>query len=141
MNGKKIVVAYDGSPDSNKALKLGAEMAQALSAEIKLVTVVEPLPALYNEARNFEALDLAIKEIGEIHIEAGMKLAEELGVKVTTDTLKGNTADEIIRFAEAENAGLIVVGTRGLGGFQRLLLGSVAHALVTHSHIPVLVAK
>jgi len=41
MNGKKIIVAYDGSPDSNKALKLAAEMAQALSAEIKLVTVIE----------------------------------------------------------------------------------------------------
>jgi len=96
---------------------------------------------LYNEARNFEALDLAIKEIGEIHIGAGKKLAEEIGVKVTAVTLKGNTPDEIIRFATAENASLIVVGTRGSGGFQRLLLGSVAHALVTHSHIPVLVAK
>jgi nucleotide-binding universal stress UspA family protein len=141
MNDKKIVVAYDGSPDSNKALKLAAEMAQALSAEIKLVTVIESYPVLYNEARNLEALDLAIREIGERHIEAGEKLAQELGVNVTAVTLKGNTPDAIISFAATEKATMIVVGTRGSGGFQRLLLGSVAHALVTHSNIPVLVAK
>jgi len=102
MNDKKIVVAYDGSPDSNKALKLAAEMAQALAAEIKLVTVIESYPVLYNEARNLEALDLAIREIGERHIEAGKKLAEALGVNVTAVTLKGNTPDEICRFAESE---------------------------------------
>ena len=57
------------------------------------------------------------------------------------EILEGNAAAEIINYAKRESAFMIVAGTRGLGGFNRLLLGSTAQALITYSDISVLIAK
>jgi nucleotide-binding universal stress UspA family protein len=49
--------------------------------------------------------------------------------------------DEVVDYAESNNIGLIVVGTRGRSGFKKLLLGSVASYIVTYAHCPVMVVK
>ena len=49
--------------------------------------------------------------------------------------------DEVVDYAESNNIGLIVVGTRGRSGFKKLLLGSVASGIVTYAHCPVMVVK
>jgi len=54
---------------------------------------------------------------------------------------EGNPADAIIKYAKKIEADIIICGTRGYGGFGALLLGSVAHKLVTYAKIPVLVVK
>jgi len=141
MTGKKIIVAYDGSPDSDKALKLAVALAKALGADIDLVTVVEASSMISTEVRNYEAQKAMIKQGGEAHLAMGLKKAAELGVQANGIVLEGNTPEQIIKYAETAAASLIVVGTRGLGGFAQLMLGSVARALVKHSGISVVVAK
>ena len=68
-------------------------------------------------------------------------LYTEHNLSATIVTLEGNPADAIIKYAQKINADIIICGTRGYGGFGALLLGSVAHKLVTYSKIPVLVVK
>ena len=63
------------------------------------------------------------------------------GLTIETILLDGNPADEIISYAAANPIDLILCGTRGLGEIGSLLLGSVAHKLVTYSQVPVLVIK
>ncbi len=131
MNDKKIVVAYDGSSSSEKALQLAADLAKTLLADIVLVFVVD-ISRIVVPGTRIDVLD---------RLEAGKKFGSALGVSVTSTLLEGYPPEEIIRYAQEQKAYMIVVGTRGLGGFKRLLLGSTAQTLITYSDIPVLVAK
>lgn len=142
MERKKIVVAYDGSPCSEKALEMAVDLARALVAEIILVSVIDVPTLVFGDGIvNPEELEREVRRNYEAKEETGMKYCKEMGVKAYVTFLRGNPPDEIIKYAQEENAYLIVTGTRGLGGFKKLLLGSVAHKLVTYSDIPVLVAK
>lgn len=143
---KKFVVAYDGSPDSKKALAIAVEFAQPLSATILLVSVYELPVSHYSVESNYyyydhEKVETALKEICAAKAEEAKKYCEEKNVPVYVNIMKGEPAPEIIKYAQQENARMIIAGTRGLGGFEGLLLGSVAHSLVTYSTIPVLIVK
>lgn len=131
MQNKKFIVAYDGSSYSEKALQLAADLAKTLSADIILVFVVD-LSRVVVPGTRIDVLD---------RLEAGVTFGSTLGVSVTSTLLEGYPPEEIIRYAQEQKADMIVVGTRGLGGFKRLLLGSTAQTLITYSDIPVLVAK
>lgn len=141
MAGEKLIVAYDGSLGSKKALMLGANLAQGLSAQLILLRVLDPAKLIDSELNDVEKSRVVYKERYENSLSAGKDLVAHLGAAVQTVLLEGNPAETIIDYADQEHAKLIIVGTRGLGGFKRLLLGSMAQALVTYSDIPVLVAK
>ena len=141
MDGKKIVVAYDGSADSKKALHLAATLGKGLSADIVLLTVLDPARLIDGDMYNIEKTRDTFKHDYEGMLERGKRQVEELGVAASTLVLEGNPPEIIMDYARQEHAYMIVVGTRGLGGFKRLMLGSMAQALVTYSEVPVLVAK
>ncbi len=68
--------------------------------------------------------------------------ANEKNIQIKTDIIASlNVAGSIVEYAENKNINLIVVGTRGISGFKKLLLGSVASGIVTYAHCPVLVVK
>jgi nucleotide-binding universal stress UspA family protein len=69
--------------------------------------------------------------------------ASEKNVKVKTDVVIGisSVVKEIIKYAEKNRIDMIIIGSRGLSGIKKMLLGSVASGVVTYAHCPVLVAK
>ena len=138
---KTIVLAYDGSPSSNKALELAVNLAKSVGADLKLVTVIEQPPSVFTDEFNIAEFEKKLHSAGLEVMASGEQKAQELGLKVESVLLEGNPAEEILNYAVKVNACMIVVGTRGLGGFHSLLVGSVAQALVAHSQIPVLVSK
>ena len=69
------------------------------------------------------------------------KLGKEAGVKIEPVFLKGIPADKILEYAEENNIDLIVMGTHGLTGMKRFLIGSVAEKVVRHSRVPVMVIR
>ncbi len=141
MTDKTIVIAYDGSPSSSKALELAVDLAKSVGADLKLVTVIEQPASVFTDEFNIAEFEQKLHRAGLQTIASGEQKAQELGLKVESAMLAGNPAEEILNYALKVNAYMIVVGTRGLGGFQRLLVGSVAQALVAHSQIPVFVCK
>ena len=141
MTDKTIVIAYDGSPSSSKALELAVNLAKSVGADLKLVTVIEQPASVFTDEFNIAEFEQKLHRAGLQTIASGEQKAQELGLKVESAMLAGNPAEEILNYALKVNAYMIVVGTRGLGGFQRLLVGSVAQALVAHSQIPVFVCK
>ncbi|MCI4455790.1 MAG: universal stress protein [Sulfolobus sp.] len=140
---KRIVVAYDGSDHANKALSTAIELAKAFNSKLDVVEVVDtaallgmgfaPIPSdliaqIYNKAQN--------------DVEQAKKKAQEAGLKdVTSQVLEGDPATSIIEYASKNGADLIVIGSRGLSTFKRLILGSVSSKVVQESRVPVLVVK
>jgi nucleotide-binding universal stress UspA family protein len=98
-------------------------------------------PGLFPGALN--ELPWTTKEMGQKNLDKVKRKAAEKNLKVKTDIVVGitSTVKEIVEYAEKNKMDLIVIGSRGLSGFKKMLLGSVASGVVTYSHCPVLVVK
>jgi nucleotide-binding universal stress UspA family protein len=139
MADKRIVVGVDGSPSSMNALRWAIRQAKLTGAEVEAVTAWS-YPAGYGWAPVGDgAVDLE-GEAGKILFDA---LAEVSGIApdvvVEPSVVFGHAADVLVR--AAEGADLLVVGSRGHGGFAGMLLGSASQHCVQHAHCPVLVLR
>lgn len=143
----KIVVAFDGSTDSAKAVRLAASLASKYGSSITLVHVY-PSPAIGFSAASgmpipdYGDLEDAAKSSGKSILSKGLQQAEGLGVRARGELIEApSVVEALVNFSVAEKADLIVVGTRGMTGFKQLILGSVSSGLVSHAKCPVLVAR
>ncbi len=139
MADKRIVVGVDGSRSSMKALRWAIRQAKLTGAEVEAVTAWS-YPSGYGWAPFSEAAVDFEGDAGKILVEA---LAEVSGtapdVVVEPLVVQGHAADVLIR--AAKGADLLVVGSRGHGGFTGMLLGSVSQQCVQHAPCPVLVLR
>jgi nucleotide-binding universal stress UspA family protein len=133
---RKILIATDGSTASYEAVEFGVELAEQQDAVVFLVHVVPPLdrPALGSLHTRPEP-----SERDRRALENAETVAERHGVPAVTKVLSGDAVDEIVAFADNLGVDLIVVGSRGRGGPDRALLGSVSHGVLTESTRPVAV--
>ena len=129
----KVLLAYDGSEQSQKALEWLQNFAQQTTILTVIVRVLE-LP--YDFEIVTEAEVNAIRKSRKELLEKVALTFTEKGLSAKTTVLEGDPASQLIQYAAEEGADLIICGYRGLGGFDSLLLGSVAHKLVTHSPVP-----
>jgi nucleotide-binding universal stress UspA family protein len=134
----KILVAYDGSESAQRALTQAAELAGRNGADVSVVSVAEPLPQ-FGRAGAMLTPEEEQERVNELR-DAKATLAEQ-GVPAKIVERKGDAASMIIDEAEQEDADLIVMGTRGLNGAQRWLLGSVSSRVVQHGPCNVLVVR
>lgn len=140
MTSKKFIVAYDGSDDSKKAIEMAIDLSKDISAEIVVVSVYD-IPITLSDGATYNVWTIDFEKACKSRVAEVKEYYEKKGISIHTEVLLGNPADEIIKYAHQEKAYMIISGTRGIGGFARLLVGSVAHRLVTYSDIPVLVVK
>jgi len=152
---RRILVAIDGSATSDLALREAIGLAKNQNAMLRLVHVVDvtPPPYMATEAASAVALHFPVAEYQKALQEAGEKLlttrattAREAGVNVDTKLITvGMLGERIYEAIEEQSkqwpANLIVVGTEGRRGFQRLMIGSVAEGLVRISTKPVLLIR
>lgn len=139
---KNIVIATDGSVPSQEAVEFGVELAAEQGADVVFVHAVPPdefyvgskipLPAIPHSE--------AIEE-SETALRAAAAAAKDAGVSYKLERISDVTVHAILEVAEAQNAELIVVGSRGRGSIGAGLLGSVSRELVKRSKRPVLVVK
>ena len=132
---KNILVAYDGGEPAYRALETGIALAKRFDASLAVVSVV-PLhpgrtPIDPGDDRPTHDRQLA---------EAGAVLARE-GIVAEMIEPAGEPATEIERVAEMGRFDTIVVGSRGLGAWSRLLQGSVSEHIATHSQATVVIAR
>jgi nucleotide-binding universal stress UspA family protein len=144
--GARILLAVDGSEESRLAEEAAAELAEASGAELHVVFALRTEPeAPYPHALLMEGWREALEESKRKAREFVHERAAELGSKrkVTAQAhlAFGEPVAEIVQLAEELGAGLVVVGSRGLGGVRRALLGSVSNAVVHHAHCPVFVVR
>jgi nucleotide-binding universal stress UspA family protein len=141
-----LLIAIDGSPDGEKALRQGLGLAKALSAKLTVATVTEPwteaayatlptpsLVKIYETSAARNAADI---------LDRAKKAAEQAGVECVTRHIKDQHAPQgVIKAAQDEQCDLIVVGSHGRGVLGRALLGSVSLQVLTLSDRAVLVCR
>jgi nucleotide-binding universal stress UspA family protein len=135
---ERIVAAVDGSECADRAVDLAAELAAGFGAEVIVVHLAETIAAwtVAIEAETpEEAIWLADDAVRRLKDRGVSARAEVRGA------VRGAVAHGIVEVAEEEDAGLIVMGSRGLGDVAGLLLGSVAHKVLYLSNVPVLIAR
>ncbi len=136
-----FLVAVDGSPESAKAADRAVELANKLGAELLLVTVEDPRGLSLPPPEPKGTRRGAGEEASDV-VERERARAKDEGVSASSAVLQGlDPAQEIVRYAEAQGAEMIVVGSRGLTGIRRVVLGSVAAKVVALAHCPVLVVR
>ncbi len=128
---KKVVIATDGSDNSKNAVDIGIKIAGSMGASVDAVHVVR---AAWETEVDSELRDEAKKIVGYVE-EKG----NEENVSVEGVILIGNPAEMLIDYAQKKDADLIVMGTKGMSGIKRFMLGSVAENVVRHSEKPVMV--
>lgn len=133
-----ILLATDGSAHSEAAMDRALHFVKMCKGKLTVVSVVDVYPEFYAEAP--EIVEQMEKKSVQI-IDETRKKAEEAGVKLETQILSGNAAEEIVNLAQDIGAGAIFMGSRGRSGLKKLLMGSVAEKVVGLAHCPVLVAK
>jgi nucleotide-binding universal stress UspA family protein len=135
-----VVVGVDGSEGSVEALRFALEEARIRGADLKAVNAWHIPPAVYGAGWAPASVDLdEYRKLAESALEKSLEDAGAAGsgVTVTSVLQEGQPADVLC--AEAETADLLVVGSRGLGGFRGLLLGSVSQQCAHHARCPVVV--
>ena len=141
---RKILVAYDGSPHSKQALNWAIDLSLLSEARVVAVKVFEGSQFLIasdtTAHKVVETLERLRREDQELLDEA-VSIGKSRGVTVTGESLHGNIAEQIISYAREHGIDLILVGTKGHGVLEELLMGSVTRNLISLAHIPVLVVK
>lgn len=140
---KRIVVGVDGSDGSRAALQWAFELAQEQGSELLLVSVWTPPPTQI--AHPFDSVawgtDVDFSGAAEQALQAISQsvMGDQTDVKVQTHVASGNAAKVLIDLSQ--DADLLVVGSRGHGGFVGLLLGSVSQHVAAHASCPVVIIR
>ncbi|MET3141351.1 UNVERIFIED_ORG: nucleotide-binding universal stress UspA family protein [Arthrobacter sp. UYEF10] len=134
----RILAGVDGSAPSRLALEWAVTEARLRHGQVRVVTAWEFPPVTVGMEGLVRDPDVFPQTARRLQNEALQRVDSE-GVTVTGDVVQGNAADVLLR--AAENADLLIVGSRGLGGFTGLLLGSVSTQVLHHSPCPVLVVR
>jgi nucleotide-binding universal stress UspA family protein len=146
---KNILIATDGSDFAQIALNHGIELAKSVGASATILTVTELWSALemaqkakVGSVHPIEDYEVTASETAKHILESAEKIAIDHGVICESLHVKDkHPAEGIIETAKSKGSDLIVMASHGRRGIQKILLGSVANEVLTHSKIPVLIIK
>jgi nucleotide-binding universal stress UspA family protein len=139
---ERVLVATDGSPASDAAIREALDLAVANDASIHALYVLDT--ASFAPVSGEAALDGmagVLESEGEEALDAVEERAAARGIAVERAIVDGRPSAEIARYAETADCDVIVMGTHGRGGLDRLLLGSVAEKVVRTASVPVLTVR
>ena len=140
---RSILVPIDGSDSSTRALETALKLAKDQKSSVTALYVVQK-PAIadpFDVSMTGEILE-SMEQYGKELLNTAKIKAEAMGIKIDTDVTSGYTvANTIVEYARDGGYDLIVMGTRGRSGVQRVLLGSVAFGVITYANCAVLIVR
>lgn len=139
---KKVMIATDGSINTEKAVITGIEIAKSMEAKLYTIHVVPQIHAPVAKGGGLsKAREEHVRSDGEKAIDHVEELAKKAGLEVEKKLVEGNPGNEIIRFAQENDIDLIVMGRLGKSGVSRFLIGGVSDKVVRGSDVEVLIAR
>jgi nucleotide-binding universal stress UspA family protein len=145
----KILLAVDGSDCSDAAAEELAKRPWPPQSEVRVITAVEiPAPVGMEpwamSPDYFENLEITVRQAAQAILESTLlklKTITDKTLKISSEIIQGSPAQVIVDEAEHWGADLIIMGSRGLGVWNRLLLGSVSNAVIHHAKCSVEVVR
>lgn len=139
---RRILVGYDGSDNSKRALAKAIELARSAGSDLSVVVAVDTVSyALYSTGQYYYPIRDDMTQHAKKLLAEATETAKKEGLEASGWVKEGRPADTIITTATEMGADLIVVGRRGIKGIERFLIGSVSSAVVSNSKCDVLVVK
>lgn len=145
---RTILSPTDGSRNSDLAIRESGILAKKFDAEVILLHVAHIETSFskqyadeYADESNVSYMSEIDKKEAEDILSRGVKILEEVGVKPETVIRMGDPANEILKFARERDVDYIVIGSRGLSGIKKFLMGSVSTRVMEHSLCSVLIVK
>ena len=142
---KKIAVPYDGSSHSKHAFDMALSLAQKYKSKLILVTCIENLNGSWFGHDLFPSYQKDVKKYKEKILRDMSKLqsiSKKKKVPITTEIfVTDSIVSQILSFTKSKSVDMIVMGSHGRTGIDKLILGSVANGVVQRSKIPVLVVR
>lgn len=135
----KLLVAFDGSKQAQKAFEMALDIATKYSAKLMVLSVARPPEPPV--AVEMEAVLESATEHYEEHFKRMKELVQALGIEAKFEVRVGHPAEQIVHVANEERADAIVMGHRGESFLQRWLLGSVAKRVLSYAHCTVIVVR
>jgi nucleotide-binding universal stress UspA family protein len=150
---KKILVPYDGSKYSKKALNEASEIAKKFGSTLYIlmivdVSAVKPPGMLLGimmdkklKKLSSELLESVKSKANKI-LESEMQYCRKIGIETYYEIQTGNAVDSILKFANRQDVNLIVIGSKGLSGIGKIMtLGSVSRKISEESNCPVMIIR
>lgn len=145
---KKILVPYDGSPFSKRALDEAQRMAKIYGSTIYLASVIDisnvlPIGQILSKHRRpLEQIRSSVKLSTELVLQKIKKEYVEQGIDVEKNILVGSPIEELLKFIKQNNIDLVVIGSKGLSGLSKIrALGSVSRRISELSTCPVMIVR
>ncbi len=141
-NIRKILLPTDGSDYSMRAAEYAVSVAKMVGGEITAVFVIDTVVLdQISRLTERESAERDLKNDGERYLRYIVNIAQKEGIKATSLIAKGRPFEQILHLAKGLKADLIVMGTYGRRGAERILIGSVAERVIEYATCPVLVVK
>jgi nucleotide-binding universal stress UspA family protein len=141
----KILLATDGSKEANLAARTAVDLADKTGSELHVAFVLRTQDTSEYDTMGFgteKAHEEGIKQMGQRLLGEHVRRVEAAGGSIAGAHFRMARPDQgILAVGEDVGIGLIVLGSRGLGGVKRALMGSVSDSVVRHAHCPVLVVR
>ncbi len=138
---KKMVVAFDGSPGSQKALHRALLLSKDHGCEITALSVDEHTPRYAPGVGKIEEEPVVRKAVFREFHDQALSLASKLGVEIKIETVVGHAAQSIVSYVGERGCDVIVIGHSGHSGVWGTLLGSTTARVVDHACCDVLVVR
>lgn len=149
----KILMAVDNSGYKDKVISFAITLAKALGADLTAIHVIDKyslgitgeLMGYYRGGKNgtYRGYENVLKEQAQKLLAEAEILGKREGIRVNTEVLihASSVTEEIIDYAKSKNMDLIVIGTKGMTGPAKFLMGGVASNVVAHAQCPVLAVR
>jgi nucleotide-binding universal stress UspA family protein len=139
---ERILLPTDGSEHSEKTVRYALDFARLHNAEVVVVYVYSPSGMGWRRgAAMLESVRQSLEEEGHEIVGEVAQRVQKLGLRCAALVIEGSPAEGILKAIDEDVPDLVIMGSRGSGGFAGLSLGSVAETVVRHSAVPVLVVK
>ena len=141
---ERILVPYDGSKYALRAFKIALNMAKKYDSKLTLLTILNRSPTGFWYLDNRLADAELIKQTKAVRKEFAKleKTAQKSGVNINAKIIESPVITKaIVNFAKTKKFSLLIIGSQGRTGLDKIVLGSVANGVVNSSRIPVLVVK
>jgi nucleotide-binding universal stress UspA family protein len=139
----KILVPVDGSDNSFRALEHAIFLSIKIQeSQITVLYIIEDLPTVYiYSPKTIEKLHADYKSESAKILERCKELASKSGINIHTVLLEGDPASKIIAYSEMEGFDIIMMGSRGMGKFKEMIVGSISNKVIHHAKCSVMLVR